>query len=41
MRMLLFHVKGPISFNSLKTINNDIKNTYKIACKEHGLLIDD
>ena len=39
--MLLFHVKGPKSFKDLRTINGDIKPTFKEACKEYGLLLDD
>ena len=41
LRLLLHHVKGPHSFESLKTINGIIYPTYKEACRILGLLIDD
>lgn len=41
LRMLLHEIKGPTSYNSLKTVNNEICQTYKEACLKLGLLEDD
>ena len=41
LRLLLHTVVGPTSFESLKTFNGEICNTYKEACQRHGLLHDD
>lgn len=41
LRLLLHHVKGPISYSFLKTVNNIEYPTFKAACKAFGLLEDD
>lgn len=41
LRMLLHHVRGPTSFNDLKTVNGIIKETYQAACRDRGLLETD
>lgn len=41
LRMLLHTVKGPISFEALKIVNNEICSTYREACLKLGLLEDD
>lgn len=41
LRMLLHHIKGPESFNDLKTINGIEFPTYREACMELGLLEND
>lgn len=41
LRMLLHIVKGPTSFNHLKTIEGVTYNTFQAACKAMGLLEDD
>jgi hypothetical protein len=41
LRILLTHVKGPTSFDNLKTVNGYICNTFKEACIHLGLLQDD
>ncbi|XP_055521948.1 uncharacterized protein LOC129716088 [Leucoraja erinacea] len=38
MRLLLHHVKGPVSFESLKTHNGVILPSFKDVCRERGLL---
>ena len=40
MRILLFHVKGPRSFKSLRTVDNTVHDTFKDACKALHLLSD-
>ncbi|XP_043476307.1 uncharacterized protein LOC122507577 [Leptopilina heterotoma] len=41
LRLLLHHVKGPTSFESLRTVMGMLHPTYKSACKALGLLEDD
>lgn len=41
LRMLLHTKKGPTSFESLKTVDNQILQTYREACLQLGLLEDD
>lgn len=41
LRILLCHVQGPTSFNSLKTVENVIYTTFKDACISKGLFHDD
>ena len=41
LRTLLTHVKGPTSFNDLKTVNGYTCNTFKEACIRLSLLQDD
>lgn len=41
LRMLLQHVRGPVSFEHLRTVNGVIFQTYQGACKELGLLEGD
>ncbi|GAB2295406.1 hypothetical protein Dimus_038353 [Dionaea muscipula] len=41
MRMLLTIVKGPKSFEDLRTVNGILYNTFKSACAARGLLEDD
>ena len=41
MRLLLHHAKGPMSFNELKTVSDEILPSFKDACRERGLLQDD
>lgn len=41
LRLLLHHVKGPSSFNDLKTVNSIVCETYRQACQLQGLLEDD
>lgn len=41
MRLLLLHVRGPISFNDLKTYVDVSHDTFESACRARGLLIDD
>jgi hypothetical protein len=41
LRLLLHHVIGPTSFNSLKTVNGIVYNSYKEAAIKRGLLEDD
>ena len=41
LRMLLFDVKGPKSFEDLRKVDGKICFTYQEACKERGLLEDD
>ena len=40
MRMLLFHVKGALSFRDLRTFDDIVYNTYEDACRARGLLND-
>lgn len=41
LRLLLIKVRGATSFESLRTVNGQLFNTYQEACKEYGLLDDD
>ena len=41
LRLLLHTVKGPTSFEALRTINDQICRTFREACLLHGLLEDD
>ena len=41
LRLLLHTVKGPTSFDDLKTVNEQLCSTYREACRLHGLLEDD
>ncbi|XP_052189987.1 uncharacterized protein LOC127799809 [Diospyros lotus] len=41
LRLLLTVVKGPKSFQSLRTIDNVVHDTFKLACVAMGLLEDD
>lgn len=41
LRMLLQHVRGPMSFEHLRIVNNVIFQTYQGACKELNLLEGD
>ncbi|XP_028110161.1 uncharacterized protein LOC114308706 [Camellia sinensis] len=41
LRLLLTVVKGPISFQCLRTVNNVLHETFKSACVARGLLEDD
>lgn len=41
LRMLLHHVRGPTSFESLRTVNGIVYETYQGACKALNLLDDD
>ncbi|CAN6685799.1 unnamed protein product [Malus baccata var. baccata] len=41
LHILLNHVKGPISFENLRTVNDIVQPTFKKAVKQRGLLEDD
>jgi len=41
LRMLLHHVRGPTSFESLKTVNGIVYPTFKAVCNALGLLEND
>lgn len=41
LRLLLSKVRGPTSFNFLKTVDGVIYNTFKEACQKHGFLAED
>lgn len=41
LRLLLTHVKGPSSFQSLRTIGGVLYPTFKLACVAYGLVEDD
>ena len=41
LRILLRHIKGPTSFEHLRTVNNDILPSFKEACIFLGLVEDD
>ena len=41
MRMLLYNVKGPQSFEDLKTVENEVCETYQAACIKVGLFEGD
>jgi len=40
LRMLLHHVRGPKSFQDLRTINGHVHPDFRLACKALGLLED-
>ncbi|XP_047534370.1 uncharacterized protein LOC125069008 [Vanessa atalanta] len=41
LRVLLHHVRGPTSFQDLKTVNGVVKETYQAACRERDLIEND
>ena len=41
LRMLLHEVRGPTSFQALKTVDGEVCGTFREACKKRGLLEDD
>ena len=41
LRLLLHHVRGPTSFQDLKTVNGQLCETFQEACVRHGLVEDD
>ncbi|XP_044587812.1 uncharacterized protein LOC123267312 [Cotesia glomerata] len=41
LRMLLHKIRGPTSFQSLKTVNNQIHESFQAACAALGLLEND
>ena len=41
LRILLHEVRGPTSFNALKTVDGEVCRTYREACRKLGLLEDD
>ncbi|XP_011858582.1 PREDICTED: uncharacterized protein LOC105556120, partial [Vollenhovia emeryi] len=41
LRMLLHHVRGPTSFENIRTVNGVVKSTFQDACQELGLLEND
>lgn len=41
LRLLLHTVRGPTSFEALRTVNGQICATFREACQLHGLLADD
>lgn len=41
LRMLLTKVRGPTTFESLRTVNGVLYNSFRDACKEYGFLDDD
>ncbi|UYV65707.1 hypothetical protein LAZ67_3005188 [Cordylochernes scorpioides] len=41
LRLLLFHIRGPCSFQSMRTVEGVIHTTFQMACKALGLLEDD
>jgi PIF1-like helicase/Helitron helicase-like domain at N-terminus len=41
LRLLLYTVRGPTSFEALRTVNGRICATFREACQLHGLLEDD
>jgi len=41
LRTLSNYVKGPTSFEDIKTVGGEVKNTFKDACYARGLLEDD
>ena len=41
LRLLLTVVKGPTSFDNLRTVNDILYDTFKAACVARGLLKDD
>ena len=41
LRLLLFKVPGPTSYEFLRTVDNVVYETFQEACRQHGLLEDD
>lgn len=41
LRMLLHEIKGPTSYESLRTVNEAVYPTYREACIQLGLLVND
>jgi hypothetical protein len=41
LRTLLNYVKGPTSFEDIKNVGGDVKDSFKDACYARGLLEDD
>ncbi|XP_058797039.1 uncharacterized protein LOC131667563 [Phymastichus coffea] len=41
LRLLLFHVKGPTSYNDLKTVDNILYPSFTAACLALGIIEDD
>lgn len=41
LRILLHHVRGPTSFEDLRTVNGVVKETYQAVCRDRGLLEND
>ena len=41
LRLLLFHVRGPTSFENLRTVDGEVCQYYSDAAKKRGLLADD
>ena len=41
LRMLLFHVLGPTSFEDVRTVDGEVYNSFRDACIARGLLQDD
>lgn len=41
LRLLLHEIRGPRCFADLRTYDQDVCQTYREACKKHGLLADD
>ena len=41
LRLLLHHVKGPICFEDLRTVDGELQSTYQEACQKLGLMEDD
>lgn len=41
LRLLFHHIKGPKSFQDLRTVDEVVKETYKQACIELGLTEED
>ena len=41
LRMFLYQVRGPTSFELLRTVNGEVLPTFQSACRALGLLEDD
>lgn len=41
LRLLLVHVRGPTSFESLRTVNGIVCPTFRAACQELNLIEND
>ncbi|XP_055924684.1 uncharacterized protein LOC129956768 [Argiope bruennichi] len=41
LRLLLLDVRGPTSFESLRTVNGIVRSTFRTACQEFNLLEND
>ena len=41
LRMLLYHIPGPTSFEDLRIINDEVQPTFQAACLKLGILDDD